>query len=206
MERYPNFKFLFVGSSFIFFLLLILDLTLANIFLGFSFFISLFYLIFRFEPPVVSHVEVPPVDYYRRSRFNSFNYFLILYSIVVSLIYGILSVNAPSLLGIYSFLIWAGMIGWIELLKKIFTDDKVEKNLLADYLIDRINDKTGKRLERDEAFEIIKNYEEKRNISSKILKKFGIETKLKTILIKWIEDYKNSQKESFLRSEIDEIK
>ncbi|BCX13600.1 MAG: hypothetical protein KatS3mg085_132 [Candidatus Dojkabacteria bacterium] len=206
MERYPRFKFLFVGSSLVFFLLLILDLTLANIFLSFSFFFSLFYLIFRFEPPIESHVEVPPVDYYRRSRFNSFNYFLILYSIVVSLIFGILSVNFQKALGFYSFLAWLGMIGWIELLKKIFTDDKVEMNLLADYLIDRINDKTGKRLAKDEAFEIIKNYEEKRNISSKILKKFGIETKLKTILIKWIEDYKQSQQQPFLRGEIDEIK
>lgn len=207
MERYSSFKFFFVFFLVVFLVLIFIDITFANFVVNLAYFLSLIRFIFRFEPPVVEHLEIPAVDYYRRSRFNSFNYIVVSFVIFTSIIFGFISVNKPEFTGIFSLIAWLGLITWIEILKRKFKNSELNQNLLLDYLIDRLYQKTKKRLTRDDVLKIATEYENKGKVSKKTLKDLELEFDNSIKLIeKWIEDYKYSQKDPLLIDEITEIR
>jgi hypothetical protein len=205
MERYWRFKFFLFLSILIFFFLGLVDIALANNFIIIAYSLSLFTFLFKFERPPAVNLEIPAVDYYRRSRFNATNYFLVSYAVISSLFLGIINYSYPKLTGIFVIFIWIGMVGCVELIKKYFTKPKTMNNMLADYISDRIFKKYKKRLKREDIFCLIKEYEKFGRVSSKTLKKYSLSEELGKFLEKWIIDYKATEEDPLLIEEIEEI-
>ena len=214
MKRFFWYKLGFIITVLLYSILKILGFVLTDSFTTVMYFISSLAFIFTSETLPSEHLNIPSVHYYYKSRMNYYGLMVSVILVLSSLVFALVLVNTQIPVGIVCLTFWFIMILAVYLYSFFKFDEKLEMNMVVDYVTRTVNEEVkNKKLSSEykstEVGKIIKMFIQK-NVTTKLeLKKLHSQSDFKSMSYNDFEEifeiyqrYLSSFKEELISDEV----
>lgn len=205
MDRYPVLILGLIVFGVASVIALFIDFEASNIIMSIGYFSTFIYFLFRSEAIPTRYVNAPAVDFYRRSRFNTFNYILLSYAVVTALIFALVSINTSLPYGLFALVFWVFIILFIEFYLQRFPELTQTRNMMIDYIQERL---AQNNIQIDENFltELVVLVQENQLTQVKeMLVKNQLNENISEQIVQWYNAYVEGMREDLSAEEIEEL-
>lgn len=186
MKRFFWYKLGFVVTILLYSFLKIVKFDFADTFATVLYFLSSLAFVFTSETLPTEHLDIPSVHYYYKSRMN---YYGLMVSIILglsSIVFAIVLTNTQIPVGIICLFFWLIMILAVYLYSFFKLDEKIETNMIVDYVTRTVNEEVkSKKLNIEykniEIRKIVKVFIQKSVTSKSELKKLHSQSNFKSM-------------------------